>query len=101
MAGIEVRAAASLLPPHGRRKASPRQLHEAVAGLPRRRRRDPQRRDPGVTFRQTTGEADKLVRHYLAQLDAALQGVDASRREEILADVRGHIEQGRTELDPD
>jgi len=38
---------------------------------------------------------------HLAQLDAALQGVEASRREEILADVRGHIEEGRTGLDPD
>jgi hypothetical protein len=54
-----------------------------------------------VTSRQTAGEADKLVRRYLAQLDAALQGVDASRREEILTDVHGHIEEGRTELDPD
>jgi hypothetical protein len=54
-----------------------------------------------VTTRQTAGEADKLVRRYLAQLDAALQGVDASRREEILAEVHGHIEQGRTGLDPD
>jgi hypothetical protein len=54
-----------------------------------------------VTSRQTAGEADKLVRRYLAQLDAALQGIDASRREEILTDVHGHIEEGRTELDPD
>ena len=54
-----------------------------------------------MTSRQTTGEADKLVRRYLAQLDAALQGVDASRREEILTEVHGHIEEGRTELDPD
>jgi transposase-like protein len=38
---------------------------------------------------------------HLAQLDAALQGVEASRREEILTDVRGHIEEGRTGLDPD
>jgi hypothetical protein len=54
-----------------------------------------------VTTRQTAGEADKLVRRYLAQLDAALQGVDASRRQEILAEVHGHIEEGRTGLDPD
>jgi hypothetical protein len=54
-----------------------------------------------VTSRQSAGEADKLVRRYLAQLDAALRGVDASRREEILAEVRGHIEEGRTELNPD
>jgi HAAS domain-containing protein len=54
-----------------------------------------------VTSRQTADEADKLVRHYMAQLDAALRGVDASRREEILADVHEHIEQGRTGLDPD
>ena len=47
-----------------------------------------------MTSRQTTGEADKLVQRYLAQLDAALQGVDASRREEILAEVHGHIERG-------
>jgi hypothetical protein len=47
------------------------------------------------------GEADNLVRRYLAQLDAALRGVEASRREEILADVHGHIEQGRTGLNPD
>lgn len=51
--------------------------------------------------RQSAGEADKLVRRYLAQLDAALQGVDSSRREEILAEVHGHIEEGRTGLDPD
>jgi hypothetical protein len=50
---------------------------------------------------QSAGEADKLVRRYLAQLDAALQGVDASRREEILAEVHGHIEQGRDGLDTD
>jgi hypothetical protein len=54
-----------------------------------------------VTSRQAAGQADKVIRHYLAQLDAALQGVDASRREEILADVQAHIEEGRTELDPD
>jgi hypothetical protein len=54
-----------------------------------------------VTSRQSTGEADKLVWRYLAQLDAALRGVDASRREEILAEVHGHIEEGRTGLDPD
>jgi hypothetical protein len=53
-----------------------------------------------VTSRQSAGEAGKLVRRYLAQLDAALQGVDASRREEILAEVHGHIEEGRTGLDP-
>ena len=54
-----------------------------------------------MTSRQSVGEADKLVRSYLGQLNAALQGVDASRREEILAEVRGHIEEGRTGLDPD
>ena len=54
-----------------------------------------------MTSRQSASEADKLVRRYLAQLDAALRGVDASRREEILAEVHGHIEEGRTGLDPD
>ena len=54
-----------------------------------------------MTSRQSADEADKLVRRYLAQLDAALGGVDASRREEILAEVRGHINEGRTGLDPD
>lgn len=54
-----------------------------------------------MTTRQTAGQADKLVRSYLAQLDAALQGVEASRREEILADVHEHIDEGRTGLDPD
>jgi hypothetical protein len=53
-----------------------------------------------VSSRQAAGEADKLVRRYLARLDAALRGVDASRREEILADVHGHIEQDRAGLDP-
>jgi hypothetical protein len=37
----------------------------------------------------------------MAQLDAALQGVDASRRDEILAEVHEHIEQGRDRLDTD
>jgi hypothetical protein len=54
-----------------------------------------------VTSRPTAGQADKLVRRYLEQLDAALQGVDASRRGEILADVHEHIEQGRDRLDTD
>jgi hypothetical protein len=54
-----------------------------------------------VTSRQSAGEADKLVRRYLAQLAAALRDVDASRRDEILAEVHGHIEEGRTGLDPD
>ena len=54
-----------------------------------------------MTSRQSTRETDKLVRRYMAQLDAALQGVDASRKDEILAEVHGHIEQGRAELDPD
>jgi len=53
-----------------------------------------------VTSRQSVGEADKLVDRYLAQLDAALRGVDASRRQEILAEVHGHIEEGRAGLDP-
>ncbi len=54
-----------------------------------------------MTPRQSAREADQLVRRYLAQLDAALQGVDASRRQEILAEVHEHIEEGRTGLDPD
>jgi hypothetical protein len=54
-----------------------------------------------VTSRQSAGEADTLIRRYLAQLDAALRDVDASRREEILAEVHGHIEEGRTGLGPD
>jgi hypothetical protein len=54
-----------------------------------------------VTSRQSAGEADKLVGRYLAQLDAALQGVDASRRDEILAEVHEHIEEGRDGLDTD
>ena len=54
-----------------------------------------------MTSRQSTSEADKLVRRYLAQLDAALRDVDASRREEILTEVHGHIDEGRAELDPD
>jgi hypothetical protein len=53
-----------------------------------------------VTSRQSVGEADKLVRGYLAQLDAALQGVESSRRQEILAEVHEHIEEERTGLDP-
>ena len=54
-----------------------------------------------MTPRQSAGEVDQLVRRYLAQLDAALQGVDASRRQEILAEVHEHIDEGRTGLDPD
>ena len=54
-----------------------------------------------MTARQSTGEADKLVRRYLTQLDAALQSVEATRRQEILAEVHEHIDEERTELDPD
>ena len=54
-----------------------------------------------MTSRQSASKADTLVRRYLAQLDAALRGVEASRREEILAEVQGHIEEGRTGIDPD
>jgi hypothetical protein len=54
-----------------------------------------------VTSRPSASEADKLVQRYLAQLNIALQGVDTTRREEILAEVREHIEEGRTGLDPD
>jgi hypothetical protein len=54
-----------------------------------------------VTSRQPRTEAGKLVRRYLEQLDAALQGVDASQRKAILTDVRGRIEQGRAGLDRD
>ena len=50
---------------------------------------------------QSAGEADQLVRRYLAQLDAAMRDVDASRRQEILAAVHRHIEQGRAGLDRD
>ena len=53
-----------------------------------------------MTSRQSVGEADRLVRRYLAQLDAALQGVEASRRQEILADVHEHIEEQRAGIDP-
>jgi hypothetical protein len=53
-----------------------------------------------MTARQTAGEADKLVRRYLTQLGAALQGVGAARRHEILTGVREHIEEQRTGLDP-
>jgi len=53
-----------------------------------------------MTPRPASGEADKLVRDYLAQLNAALRDVDAPRREEILADVHEHIEEGRTGLGP-
>jgi len=54
-----------------------------------------------MTARQSIGEADKLVRRYLAQLDAALQGVEASRKQEILAEVHEHIEEERSGIDPD
>jgi hypothetical protein len=54
-----------------------------------------------MTSRQAVGEAGKLIRRYLTQLNAALQGVYASRRQEILAEVRGHIGEQRTGLDPD
>ena len=54
-----------------------------------------------MTSRQAVGQADKLVQRYLAQLDTALQGVDASRRHEILTEVHAHIDEGRTGLDPD
>jgi hypothetical protein len=54
-----------------------------------------------MSSRQAADEADRLVRRYLTQLDTALQCVDASRREEILAEVHEHIEQGRDELDTD
>ena len=54
-----------------------------------------------MTSRQSASEADKLVRRYLARLDAALRGVDASRREQIRAEVHRRIEQGRTGLDRD
>jgi hypothetical protein len=52
-----------------------------------------------VTSRQSAGKANKLIRLYMAQLDAALQGLDASRRKKILAQVHERIEQGRTGLD--
>jgi hypothetical protein len=54
-----------------------------------------------VTSRHAVGQADKLVQRYLAQLDTALQGVDASRRHEILTEVQAHIDEGRTGFDPD
>jgi hypothetical protein len=54
-----------------------------------------------MTSRQPVGQADKLVRRYLMQLDAALQGVEAPRRQEILAEVHEHIDEQRTGLDPD
>jgi uncharacterized membrane protein len=54
-----------------------------------------------MTARQSIGEADKLVRRYLAQLDAALQGIEASRRQEILGEVHEHIEEERTGIAPD
>ena len=54
-----------------------------------------------MTSRPSAGEADKLVRRYLAQLDAALRGVDASRRRDLLAEVRRHIEEERAGLDAD
>jgi hypothetical protein len=54
-----------------------------------------------MTSRQPADEADKLVRRYLTQLDTALQGVETSRRQEILAEVHEHIEEQRTGLDPD
>ena len=54
-----------------------------------------------MTSRPSTDTADQLVRQYLARLDLALQGVGAYRRDEILADVREHIQAGRSELDPD
>jgi hypothetical protein len=54
-----------------------------------------------MTSRESAGEADNLVRRYLVQLDAALQGVAASRRDEILTEVHGHIDEARTGLDPD
>jgi hypothetical protein len=51
--------------------------------------------------RRSAGEADELVQRYLAQLDTALLGVDASRRQEIVADVHDHIKEQRTGLDRD
>ena len=43
---------------------------------------------------------DRLVDDYLARLDAALVGLPAERRREIVADVAEHIEAARAELTP-
>jgi hypothetical protein len=54
-----------------------------------------------VTSRPSADEADKLVQRYLTQLNAALRGIDTSRREDILTEVREHIVEGRADLDLD
>lgn len=47
----------------------------------------------------TRSPSDLAIDQYLAALDAALVSLPASRRSQILDDIRGHIMEGRARLD--
>ena len=46
----------------------------------------------------TATHSDQIVEGYLARLEAALRGIPASRRQEILEEVRSHIAEARAGL---
>jgi hypothetical protein len=48
---------------------------------------------------KTRSNADKLIDHYLTQLDHALDGLPASRRGQIIEEIASHISEGRSSLD--
>jgi len=44
---------------------------------------------------------DRIVADYLERLEACLHGLPAERRGELLDEIRAHISEARTTLDPD
>src|SRR3954469_22013031 len=92
MAGIRRRAASEVLRHHGRGPSRPRRLHRSVAPLPGRRRFHPREGDVMMT---TT---HPLADGYLKRLDRASRALPRYQREELLTDVRTHLEAG---LSPD
>ena len=48
---------------------------------------------------KTRSNADKLIDRYLSHVDHALGDLPASRREQIIEEIAGHITMGRSSLD--
>jgi uncharacterized membrane protein len=43
-------------------------------------------------------DVDTLVQDYLSRLDAALRGLPASRRQQLLAEIGQHVDESRSRL---
>src|SRR6266702_602019 len=89
LAGVRGRAAATLLPAHRRRTARAGRLQRRMGPVPGCRRRT----TDSTGRRAMNVHSDELVDDYLRRLDAAASALPAHRREELISEIRDHLEE--------